>query len=338
MYILSLKFTLLLILFAACSSEYISTDAREDKGNQGKINSSVIMPKPTITQMYRLEPTVTPKPTLLPKQTPTITGTVFNLRELKSGIQEIYINQTIDEVTIDRKVIIHAPPNLVSEKKYSVVMAFHGNGGIPDKWINTLNRFVGNNDFIGVYPEGYLKSWNLGKEKSKADDVYFINKLMKELNLYKQLDSKNIFALGSSNGAGMVQELAVQTNHFKAIGAIVTQLIKGKEPKFGSPKVSVLQILGMQDPIIPYEGGLSRVGHEFYGGEESAFIWAAHNQCDLHTLAEITTEGNRKIIFRDCESGKTVLHYGISEAKHGIPGGTEGGLFDLIWDFFKMHE
>ena len=37
------------------------------------------------------------------------------------------------------------------------------------------------------------------------------------------------------------------------------------------------------------------------------------------------------------KNNKTVIHYGISEANHGIPWNTEGGLFELIWDFFKSN-
>ena len=93
----------------------------------------------------------------------------------------IYVNQTIGDVNIDRPVIIQTPDIIDFNKNYPVVFAFHGRGGTNTNWVNKLKNFTSNGDFIGIYPQGYLKSWNLGSEPSSADDVEFVDLIIKEL-------------------------------------------------------------------------------------------------------------------------------------------------------------
>ena len=135
-------------------------------------------------------------------------------------------------------------------------------------------------------------------------------------------------------GAGFVQILAGQTDYFSSAAAIVTQLQFGWEPEADMSPVSILQISGMQDDTIPYDGGETPVG-DFYSAEESARIWAAHNSCDEKPVITSTQEGNRKIVYSGCLNGTQVVHYGITDGGHGLPAETEGGLFDLVWSFLR---
>ena len=40
-----------------------------------------------------------------------------------------------------------------------------------------------NGEFVGIYPQGIQRSWNLGSEASRADDVQFINLIIEELKI-----------------------------------------------------------------------------------------------------------------------------------------------------------
>jgi len=95
-----------------------------------------------------------------------------------------YISQTIDGVEVQREVLLHFPENFDQSQSYPVVIAFHGNGGQNNSWLNKLSQFVEAGEFIGIYPQGYLNSWNLGAEASTADEVYFFNQIMDKLETY----------------------------------------------------------------------------------------------------------------------------------------------------------
>ena len=88
-----------------------------------------------------------------------------------------FVTQSIGGVQVQREVLLHLPNNFDSTQTYPVVIAFHGNGGQNNSWFNQLSQFVDIGEFIGVYPQGYLNSWNLGAEASTADEVYFFNQI-----------------------------------------------------------------------------------------------------------------------------------------------------------------
>ena len=122
-------------------------------------------------------------------------------KDLPTGETMFYIEERIDGQDVQRPVIIHAPLALAPTVKYSIVIALHGNGGMSQQWVNRLREFVNDGRFIGVYPQGYDRAWNLGGGESNADDVGFIEKIVAHLGQYKQLDHTRRFVYGTSNGA-----------------------------------------------------------------------------------------------------------------------------------------
>ena len=116
----------------------------------------------------------------------------------------ITIEQELEDGnTILRPVIIQAPNVIDINKNYPVVFAYHGRGGNNNSWINILGNYTNSGAFIGVYPQGYLESWNLGPEPSNADDVEFTNLIIAELESYNNLNLEKIYAIGVSNGSGL---------------------------------------------------------------------------------------------------------------------------------------
>ena len=200
----------------------------------------------------------------------------------------IYITQTVDGINVQRPVIIQTPENIDLSINYPVVFAFHGRGGTNTSWVNKLKSFTDNGEFIGIYPQGYLKSWNLGTEPSKADDVTFVNSIIEELKEYKNLDMNKLYAIGTSNGSGMVNKLGIHTSHFKAIAPVVSQLMESMPILDNTKPLSVYQFNGAADTTIPINGG-PRFGHIFLDALKSAELWATKFECSLP--ADVETIG-----------------------------------------------
>jgi poly(3-hydroxybutyrate) depolymerase len=273
--------------------------------------------------------------TLVSPATPTPSGvTPTRSSELVAGTTEFTITQIIDSERVKRRVLIHAPPSIDPSAEYPVVISFHGRGGNPDSWKPRLRSLIENGDFIGVYPEGYKKLWSLESNPILNYELEFVDEIIKKLDAYPQLSKHERYGLGTSNGAGIVNYLAIHRNYFRAITSIATQLIQGIEPHEETQPISVLQIHGMKDNLIPYGGGYSSVGLTFISAEESAEVWAMHNKCGETPEISTTDSGNRKIVYSECAHEKRILHYGITNAKHTVPKETEGDLFQTIWDFF----
>ena len=211
----------------------------------------------------------------------------------------ITINQSVEGTNVARPVIIQTPNNINQSKNYPVVFAFHGRGGKNTGWVNKLKNFTDNGDFVGIYPQGYLDSWNLGTEPSKADDVAFVTLIVNELKGYNNLDMNKLYAVGTSNGSGMVNKLAINTSHFKAISPIASQLMESMPILDNTKPSSIFQINGALDSTIPINGG-SRFGHVFLDALKSAELWATKFECNFP--AEIQSIGNNKLyVFNNCK-------------------------------------
>jgi len=252
-------------------------------------------------------------------------------------VQEFTISQTIDGNAVDRRVLVHAPQSVSSDSCYPVLFVMHGNGGQPDGFVKRFGDWVDEGDFIAVYPEGHLKSWNLGKEASTADDVSFIEQAADQLSNWGNLDHNRRYAYGFSNGAGMAHKLGIESSYFRAFVAVVTSLTTANLPGASSGNPAVMQILGEDDSAIPYEGGTGIAGHEFLSGEDSAKTWAEHNGCDLTPEVTTTSQGNERFAYSDCTKDADVIHYKAVGKKHSIPESFEGGLSKLVWDFLSAH-
>ena len=120
------------------------------------------------------------------------------------SVKQISISQNILGVLTERKFLMHLPTNFDFEDVYPVIFFLHGIGGKMEQFPGILHKFVNSHKFIGIYPQGYLNSWNLGKEPSKANDIYFIASIVDNLEKVQKNKIQNYFAVGFSNGGGLV--------------------------------------------------------------------------------------------------------------------------------------
>ena len=244
----------------------------------------------------------------------------------------IYIDQIIQGTKTERPVIIQTSTNINSDIDYPIVFALHGKGGKNTGWVNQLKSFTDSGEFVGIYPQGHLDSWNLGTEPSKADDVAFINSIIKELENYNNLNMDKIYAIGTSNGSGMVNKLGIHTSHFKAIAPVVSQLMESMPIQDNTKPLSIFQINGAKDSTIPIDGGLA-FGHNFLDALKSAELWAINFQCALPPQKKIM---NDKTIYTysGCNDDKEIKYIRVENGGHNLRP-TYPNMFSDIWNFFK---
>ena len=233
---------------------------------------------------------------------------------------------------------LFASPNREVALRRQRERAFHGYQSTGDWFVFRLSRLVEAGEFVGIYPNGTgsRPAWNVGERElsTTADDLGFVEEIVKQLGEYEELDLSRMSAVGVSMGALMVHIVAGRTDHLTSAAAVVGQLHVGIEPDRSTGPVSILQINGMVDRFAAYEGGESPMGTS-YSAEKSTEIWALHNSCVSTPEVTTTESGNRKVSYSDCESGVEVVHYGITEGGHSLPEDTEGDLWGLIWSFLR---
>ena len=141
-----------------------------------------------------------------------------------------------------------------------------------------------------------------------------------------------MYAIGSSNGSGMVNKLGIHTSHFKAIAPIVSQLMESMPVLDNTKPISVYQVNGAADSIIPIDGG-PKLGHVFLDALKSAELWATKFECDFP--AEIKYLGDDTLYtYKNCNSEKEIRYLRVENGKHNLHWANPN-LFVDIWDFFK---
>ena len=244
----------------------------------------------------------------------------------------ILFDQQIDGNMISRPVIIKTCAKIDNLKSYPIVIALHGRGGSNKNWVQPLSKFTNSGEFIGVYPQGHLNSWNLGQEPSNADDIAFISNIIDTLLSYSNVDENKIFAVGKSNGSGMVNVLGGINKRLKAIAPIASQLTERTEIKSSAIPLSVFQVNGDQDLLIPIDGGM-KLGHPFLSAYNSAKKWATNFNCNQ----DIAVEETEQIIlytYSDCDDNVIVKYIVVKGAGHNIAL-DYSSLWNEVWNFFS---
>ena len=259
-----------------------------------------------------------------------ITSQPLEDKKLKS--KTVFIEQRIDGEIVSRPVIIETSAEIDNLKSYPIVIALHGRGGSNTNWIQPLSKFINSGEFIGVYPQGHLNSWNLGQEPSNANDPAFISIIIDTLLSYSNVDESKIFAVGSSNGSGMVNVLGGVNKRLKAIAPIGSQLTERTEIKTNAIPLSVFQVNGGQDLTIPIEGGI-KLGHPFLSASDSAKKWATNFNCNQNIVVE-ETEQTILHTYSDCDNSVVVKYLVVKGAGHNIFGDYPS-LWNEVWDFFS---
>jgi polyhydroxybutyrate depolymerase len=244
----------------------------------------------------------------------------------------VFIEQRIDGEIVSRPVIIETSAEIDHLKSYPIVIALHGRGGSNKNWIQPLSKFTNSGEFIGVYPQGHLNSWNLGQEPSNANDVAFISSIIDTLLSYSNVDENKIFAVGNSNGSGMVNVLGGVNKRLKAIAPVASQLTERTEINSNAIPLSIFQVNGDQDILIPIDGGM-KLGHPFLSASDSAKKWATHFNCN-HNVDVEETEQTILHTYSDCDDNVVVKYLVLKGLGHNIAR-DYSSLWNDVWDFFS---
>jgi polyhydroxybutyrate depolymerase len=264
---------------------------------------------------------------------------------------------------LERSYLLHIPVRSDVEKAIPMVVVLHGATGDAQAMVDweaiNLNEKADRMNFVVVYPDGTgdvenrSLYWNAahccGTAHSQGiDDIGFLRTLIETLTKDLNLDSRQIFVTGFSNGGMMSYQIAAELSDLVAAVAPVSGTIGGKSSSDGDktiipdPVVPVPIIIfhGALDMEVPYNGGHISAAHGRVDMSvlESAFFWILHNKC---TTAPITTVGPNglfnKEVFLPLEDsgGVPVVVYTMWQVAHEWPKTVNNSTAtDIILEFF----
>ena len=222
-----------------------------------------------------------------------IVAALLTLPHVSAETQILHIRQTWSQEPegFDRELHVGLPK--AKEAKVPVIVFFHGNGGTAARSLKEWTSLFPNH--LVVAAQGYLKSWNIHGERSKAPDVAFFRQLMaKILETYPFADPANVTLAGSSNGAALIHRLLIEVDEplFQKAVPLVASMIEqqyhdgsfwmpssGNTDDYNKRKTPVsgrkiLYIHGTEDNVVPFNGGLRFGKFRHLSAQETALRWA----------------------------------------------------------------
>jgi polyhydroxybutyrate depolymerase len=203
---------------------------------------------------------------------------------------------TITVGGVERTFVVRTPDG-GGEEMLPVVVALHGVGGSG----TAFERYTGLTDAAGdrmmvVYPDGLpvpdgRRVWNAGDCCNPAstvptDDIGFLRALIEELR-DRGADTEKVYLAGFSNGGMLAYRAACEMGESLAGIAVIAGALTVDDCGNGdAAPVPLLVIHGMEDTIVPFDGGPLSAGVdeglegvEFRSVEESVAVWRDRNGC-----------------------------------------------------------
>jgi len=265
-----------------------------------------------------------------------------------------------EQITIDgqmRTYKVHVPPGYDPAKPMPAVVLLHGITENADVFAERtqMNAKGDKEGFITVYPEGNpllkdkdhlawnVANWNIFHPARHADDVTFVGKVIDRIGKELSVDANRTYLVGFSNGGMLAQQVAAQNSDKLAAVALVGTALSGKD-KAPSNGVSVIDIHGTLDPVVPYDGWDNSLGiAHMLPVRSTGDFW---RQADHIDKVQAVSE-QKGVIVQDAVNpltGIEVKTIGIVGGMHTWPGKAAAMAADRaiqatdeIWNFFSHH-
>lgn len=248
---------------------------------------------------------------------------------------------------------VFLPPTLDRARPAPLVMVLHGGGNTVDDTVKAtlFDRQAADGDFIAVYPEGTGRVWNAGTccgsaPARKVDDVAFLANVLDQVELDHKVDAARVFVTGVSNGAMMAYRFACErADRVTGVGSVAgAVVVDGCQP---SRPVSVIELHGTADPLVPYNGGVpdapeaagTPAGGPYTSTPAMMQRWAEVDRCPAASAPSVAGPVTTSS-WAGCGNGSAVTLATVQDGGHvwfGPGLGPADGAVDAtaaIWRFF----
>lgn len=229
----------------------------------------------------------------------------------------------------------------------ALVFGFHG-GGLPGVSGAQFDRQTGfsaaaaRRRFILLLPDALDRNWKDGRPEvgNAVDDVAFVKAMIASLRTVGiKHDPARVFATGLSNGGHMSFRLACEMSDvFAAVSPVAANLGTTLSAQCRPTRpISVLNIVGVADPVSPYAGGEIKGGRGWLISSDTTLaFWARADGCQSPASVSRSDrdpgDGTSIIVtrFDRCTNGARIHRISIVGAGHVWPGETPGFLLSRL--------
>ena len=226
---------------------------------------------------------------------------------------------------LQRSYVLHVPPGPPA----GLVINLHGAGmtGADQAGLTNYNNVADRYGFVVAYPDGIDLSWADGRgasipDRQGVDDVGFLSALIDRLSADFAVPPGRVFVTGMSAGAFMANRLACDRADLVSAVAPVAGTLGAGVPCAPSRPVSVLQIHGTGDEVVPFGGGpmVGRGGpSEIVSAPALVERWRQADACPGPLVAQGATGPVQRTDAAGCAGGTEVALLRIDGGAHIWP-------------------
>lgn len=237
----------------------------------------------------------------------------------------------------NREYELHTPPGLAQGERRPLLVFLHGVGDTGPGFRRRLraDAVTDRLGFITVWPSGMEGSWTVGcgfvcttAEGLRADDVAFLETLVRHLAEQIPVDTTRVYLLGYSQGGQLAQHFACRSALKPAgigvVGALLYRRVAQECAPEGAFPVGVVH--GDNDPIAWFTG--FGPGAVVLSVPETAEFWVGRMRCNpdpsYQLLPDTAGDFTEVSVFRfgGCTPGAGVGVWVVHEGGHNWPGNT----------------
>ena len=245
---------------------------------------------------------------------------------------------------LDRTYQVHVPTGL--DHPTGLVINLHGAGmtGGDQAAATNYDAIADQHGFVVAYPDGIDLSWADGRgasipDRQGVDDVGFLGALIDRLSRDYGVAPGRVFVTGTSAGAFMANRLACERADIVSAVAPVAGTLGIAFPCAPSRPVSVLQVHGTADPVVPFGGGtmLGRGGYsDIVVAPAMAQRWRELDGCPGPPVENVSGAVHR-FTAAGCAGGTEVVFVQIDGGSHTWPTGPGFDTSQETGQFFATH-
>ncbi|MEO5839794.1 MAG: PHB depolymerase family esterase [Acidimicrobiales bacterium] len=250
-----------------------------------------------------------------------------------------------------RNYLAVVPPP--TAKPRSLLIVLHGvNGRGANMRAMGFEPSAAPNGTVVVYPDAVGGSWNdgrVGMEPMQAgmvtDDVAFLRALIDEMVNRANVDATRVAVAGFSNGAMMASRVACdmpdRVRGVALVGGTAGQ--NYSQVCLPTRSVSIVEVHGTSDPVVPYAGGKvadnqGRKRGTVLSVADFVSFWSGTCRCSGTRETPIKAALSVTMVeAQACTPGSPVVHYRVSGGVHEWFRIQGFDTTKVVWDFLAAN-
>ncbi|PIQ62381.1 MAG: hypothetical protein COV99_06365 [Bacteroidetes bacterium CG12_big_fil_rev_8_21_14_0_65_60_17] len=245
-----------------------------------------------------------------------------------------------------RSVDVFIPASVTDSPNVPLIIVFHGAGG-SGPLLREQVRFdeqANEDDFAVAYPSATGANWAEGcdcvrPDLDGVDDVGFAEAIVGQVETVVEVDRRNVYAVGYSQGAVFVHHLACESSDtFAGFASVAGMMSVPVSQRCGrSAPARMMMVHGSDDTVLPFDGQ-DAGSQSLLSVVDTMLRWRDISGCVGGAVRTTERVGSARADVRRygaCENGAKVHMYELLDHGHEWPA-SEVGIEAEISSFFGL--